>query len=439
MTLAAPSATPVAGWRDEDEALLERLEDAELAVELWARQAPKGASPLPDRAAGLVSELRKLPGAREAFEKASKGDLAALFPLLLVEGYATQAPLLVHHLAIYFDRLAAAIAEAAEKSLAASQPPSPSFREELAFAKVRSVAAFIALRDERAHLAACARRVVGSQLGAPEIDAAVTTIAEACLEELGRTARSGARKLEANAAVALAVLGRVDEACRIAGSDAKSRTRTVRRAESIRGLSIDEALVPILDGLAEAKLRDDGERLYPALFTSVRHAWEWSGGDEAVERFAVDEVTNLAWSIYRTSRWDALRTLLEPCFPLYDNLAQRIERDPKRHLAYAAKCAQIFVFRSECETDKSREWAYAERALGLCSTHRNGRLVMAHLCCDAAVRRLSVSFFPPSAEVERAKKEIARAEELFPQSKRLPEAKAKLKEIIERAGGVYVP
>jgi hypothetical protein len=333
----------------------------------------------------------------------------------------------VHQLAVYFDRLATALE-------AATPPPGRSFREEAVQARVRSVAAYLALRDERAYLVSAAQRIVGAAIPANDLDAAVTSIAEACLEDLGHVARAGARKLEPRASAALATLARVDVACRIAGSDEKSRTRTVRRSESIRALAIDEALVPVLDGLAEAKLRDDGERLYAGLFDHVRRVWDWSGGDEAVERFAVDEVTALAWTIYRASRWDALRTLIAPCIPLYDNLAARIEADPKRHLAYAAKCAQIFVFRSECETERSREWAYAERALVLCPSHRNGRLVLAHLSCDAAIRRLSVSFFPPATEVERARAEIRRAEELFPQSKRLPEARAKLKEILDRSG-----
>ncbi len=423
-------------WRDEDDALLERLEDEVLVAELWARQAPKGAAKLPVRAAGLVRELRALPGGREAVARAAEGDVAQLFPLLLVEGLSSRSPLFVHQLAVYFDRLASALTVELERASAGgSSPP----RDELCFAHVRSVAAYLALREEKAYLAAAARRIVGASLSATETEAAALTIADACLEDLGKSARAGARSVTPAAAVALAVLSRVDESCRIAGADAKSRTRAVRRAESIRALAIDDALVPVLDGLAEAKLREDGERLYAGLFDHVRRVWEWAGGDEAVERFAVDEVSNVAWTIYRTSRWDALRALLAPCLPLYDNLALRIERDPKRHLAYAAKCAQIFVFRSECETDRVREWAFAERALGLCPSHRNGRLVMAHLCCDAAVRRLGATFLPPATEVDRAKREIARAEELFPQSKRLPEARAKLKEIVERAGGVYTP
>jgi hypothetical protein len=418
-------------WRDDDEALLHRLEDEVLIGRLWSVQAPKGATQLSERAAGLLRELRKLPGGSDSVEKASSGEVSELFPWLLAEPLRDRSPVFVHQLAVYFDRLASALEVLAESGSGDV--------EAFVRARVRSIAAWIALREEKTYLLTAASRILGTQLSPSELDAAVTSIAQACLEELGQVAREGARKLEPRARAALATLSRSDEACRIAGSDAKGRTMVVRRAESIRALAIDEALVPILDGLREAKLRDDGERTIAQLFEQVTRVWEWSGGDEAVERFAVDEVSGIAWTIYRTSRWDALRALLAPSLALYDSLAARIERDPKRHLAYAAKCAQIFVFRSECETDRPREWAFAERALNLCPSHRNGRLVMAHLCCDSAIRRLSVSFFPTGAEVERARYEVKRAEELFPQSKRLPEAHAKLREVIERAGGVYVP
>lgn len=430
-TAKVVSMIAVQTWREEDEALLRRLEDEIVIERLWSRQAPPQSTPLPTRASGLIRELRGIDGGSEAAERASAGEIEALFPLLLVENLASRPAPLVHQLAVYFDRLAGAY----EGRMDRDPSRATAMREEFVRAKVRSLAAYIALRDEKSYLQSLARRVVDGALRGPEIDAAVAAIAQSHLEGLGAIARAGARDLTWPAHAALAVLARVEEACRIAGCDARTTTMTSRRAESIRATAIDDALAPVLDGIASSKLRDDGERLAPALFDKVRVIWEWSGYDEAVERFAVDEVTTLAWSIYRESRWDPLRALLAPCMPLYDSLAVRIEREPKRHVAYAAKAAQMFVFRSECETDRVREWSLAERALVLCPSHRNGRLVMAHLLCDQAVRVLGTSLFPGRAAVENAKQSIARAEELFPQSKRLPDARAKLEEVMARAGG----
>src|SRR5207253_1774658 len=124
-----------------------------------------------------------------------------------------------------------------------------------------------------------------------------------------------------------------------------------------------DALQPILDALTEARVRESPVPRFADLFTRVRDVWIWSGGDEAAERFAVDEVTGVAWIVYRKAAWHDLRALLAPCIDLYESLAARIERDAKRHLAYSAKCAQIFVFRSDCEGDKGREWEHAERSI----------------------------------------------------------------------------
>ena len=430
MEALPPFGHEVVAWREEDEALLGRLEDELLVERIWQRQAPAGAHALPVRAAGVVREIRSLAGGTEAVEKAARGELEAIFPFLLLDDLVSRPPAFVHQLAVYFDRLASAY----EAEMERDPSKAASAREELVRARVRSLAAYIALRQENAYLLSLAHRIVGTALKTEELAAAVSPIASSKLETLGATARAGARELGWSAHAALAVLARVGDACRIAGCDAKSTTVALGRAESIHAGAIDDALAPVLDGLGEARARDDGERLFPPLFDKVRAIWEWAGYDEAVERFAVDEITPLAWNIYRTSRWDSLRALIAPCTPLYDSLAARIERNPMHHVAYAAKAAQMFVFRSECETERTREWALAERALVLCPSHRNGRLVMAHLLADQAIRSLGASVFPGAAEIEHATRSIARAEEIFPQSKRLPDAKARLAEVLARSG-----
>jgi hypothetical protein len=95
----------------------------------------------------------------------------------------------------------------------------------------------------------------------------------------------------------------------------------------------------------------------------------------------------------------------------------------------------VFVFRSDCETDRAIEWALAERSIKLCPTHRNGRLSVAHLLSNRAISRLTSTWFPSAADIEAAKADIARAEDLFPQSTRLGPAKAKLKEVTDKLSG----
>src|SRR5262249_12691867 len=161
-------------------------------------------------------------------------------------------------------------------------------------------------------------------------------------------------------------------------------------------------------------------------FGRIADAWAWCERDEAVERFCVDQVTPIAWESYRESAWGPIRELLGPCEALFDSLEARHLARPGE-FAYAAKCAQVLVFRSEAETDRAREWALAERALKVCPSHRNGRLVMAHLLADSAISMLNRStLFTGRSDVYQATVLVERAEGLFPQSKRTQEARAKL-------------
>ena len=107
--------------------------------------------------------------------------------------------------------------------------------------------------------------------------------------------------------------------------------------------------------------------------------------------------------------------------------AARIERDSTR-LAYAAPCAQMFVFRAEVAQTFDGQVELAERAVALCSTHRNGRLVLADLLIERGLRVLDVAKpWATGDALAKAAKDVRRAAELFPQLKRLPEAKQRLK------------
>ncbi len=340
-------------------------------------------------------------------------------------------PRFVHALGVYFDRVAATY----EKAIASATGEHRSaFREPYLRARTRSLAAYVALHAERTHLASYAKRVAAGSLATDEADAAARGVVESNLASLGRTARAGARDLAENARLALEALAMTNDACRVSGVDDSTSKNFCRRAESLRASAVDDALTAVLDALTEARVREADPPRLAGIFARVHGVWVWSGRDEAVERFAVDEVTDLAWVIYRKANWSDLAVLLSPCVELYESLAARLERDPKRHVAYSAKCAQVFVFRSDAVRDKNEEWALAERAIRLCPTHRNGRLSVAHLLCNRAIARLGSTWFPAIGDVDAARADIARAEELFPQSNRLGPAKQKLKEVTDRMG-----
>ncbi len=417
-------------WRPEDDRLLARLEDEAAVAALWRAQAPEGAAPLPKRSTALAAATRQLSDGAEAVAAAAAGDARPLVARVLVDRYVGLPGAFLHASAVWFERLANAW-NAAGVSAATTKPTAD---DPAALAALRSMAAWLALAEERTYLAALGRKLAHSARP-EEAEEMAQTAALRFLFDLRAAAETGARNMTVSSAHALASLGRIQGACNLAGLEASVSRRHVARADSSRAACIDAALAPVADEVGELKTREDGGEVARPAFERVRSIWEWSGRDASVEHFAVDSVSDLAWQIYKKSKWDKLRALLEPCVPLYESLEARILRDPAGQLAYAADCAQMFVFMSEAETDRDREWANAERALRLCPTHRNGRLVMAHLCCHRAINLVAqTSFFTAKADVAQAERLVARAESLFPQIKMLPEAKQKVADARTRWG-----
>jgi hypothetical protein len=407
-------------WRHEDAALLARLEDELLLRRLWRSQAGSAEPPHP-RAAGMLGLARRLPGGAEAVTAALKGDLTALLALLQPARFEGYPPALLHHVALYFSSVAGAIATASPD--AAVQ------------ARVRSMAAWLALGEEKRYLRALAAAVAAPAVRDPDLDRAAAEAPLALLADLGRLAREGARDRTLAARSALRALGRAAEACTIAGCAPAVVKSIVRRAESLRAAAIDEALSPLLEAMAEASARGDLAESGPDLLARVAGVWRWADEDEGVERFAIEQTTPIAWEVYRASRWPELRRLLDPITPLIDRLARRIESDPSK-IAYAAPCAQMFVFRSEANPSVDRQLELAERSIKLCPTHRNGRLILAHLLCDQAMRMLEGPVWITPADCDRAAAHLSRAGSLYPDSKALPPAQAKLDEVRRRVGWV---
>lgn len=396
-------------WRDEDEALLARLTDEIVFERLFRAQAGPDA-PIPRRAAGLIAAIRRTNGGAEVVEQAYKGRLEPLIERLAPGMRPEESSELLHHLAIFHARVAQARGGATE-------------------ALVRSMTAWLALGRDEGYLRELGEAVTGGALPKAELDRALEGAPLWAIEELGERARKGARDQTAEARAALAALARVEEACRLGRAPDSLARAASRKAEAIRAQAAEDALAPILEAIGEAISHGEptGDEC-GRLFSRVAAVWRWSGEDEAVEQFAVEQAGPLGWNHYRASRWTELAQLVDPIEPLVDSLGRRIVSDPTR-IAYAGPCAQILVFRAELprygvdERMKITEWA-----VEICPTHRNSRSVLANALCDKALTLLPSARAPGHADYERAAALIKRAEKVFPAALRLEEAQKRLEQ-----------
>lgn len=415
-------------WRAEDEELLQRLEDETVAFELFASlvssYAAQNTPELPaaalagrlhPRAAGLIAELRKCPSGAAAVAAAMTGDTARLAHLVDSLDLKNCAPELLHHLAVFQAKVAMAL-EVSAPELAAS-------------AWGRSLAAWLALGEERSYLVGLEELVLGNSALRSRSEEQVTSPAIDLISEIARRADASARDLAPAGRAALLALTRTDEAARIAGASPSPARRVRMEAERRRTAAIDAALAVIADGLEEANVRGELASSGRMLLLRATSVWTWTSNDEAVEHFVVEWIDKIGWELYRARRMDVLRDLLDPFRPMFESLASRIERDPSK-IAYAAACAQMFVFLAETEHHMPRKLEVAERAVKICPTHRNGRLVLASVLCDEAINTMqSMVVFAKRSELERVHNVLERAESLHPQTSGLPDAKQMLERV----------
>jgi hypothetical protein len=367
------------------------------------------------RASGLLSEVRRVPSGTEAVAAALGGDIARL--ARFIDGLVMKdcSPELLHHLALFHAKAAVALEATAPESAAT--------------AWVRSLAAWLALSEERAYLAhledsvlgVAGRRGASSDAGIPPERAPLELVAN-----VARRAEETARDLGSPGRAALLALARIDEAARLAGASPTAAHRARAEAERRRNGAIEAALAVIGDGLDEASVRGELASSGGVLLLRAISVWTWTSNDEAVEHFVVDRIDKIGWELYRARNWNALRYLLDPFRPMFDSLAARIERDPTQ-LAYAAACAQMFVFMAEVELDAQKKLETAERAVVICPIHRNGRLVLASVLCDQAMEAMrAMVLFARREELARVEALLERVEALYPQTRDLPEAKGML-------------
>jgi hypothetical protein len=417
-------------WRPEDEALLGRLED-ELVLERLYRHhvgaLAQRSLPHP-RAAGLIHSVRHVTHGDIAVQAALDGEVTQLARLVEAAPMKDRPPSMLHHVALYFGRVASVL-EGVAPDAAAN-------------AWMRALAAWLALGEERTYLAGLEEAITAVGSGAaggtrgaarpgtgPKEKAALIPPEKVPLEivaELGKRAEATARDLAAPGRAALLALAWVGEAARIAGASPDTTARAQQAAERNRNAALDAALAVVGEALDEANARGELTTSGRPILQRALQVWAWSGQDEAVEHFVVDRLATVGWELYRARSWDALRDTFDPFRGMIENLARRVEQDPSR-IAFAAPCAQMFVFLTDIEPVFARKLELAERAVRLCPTHRNGRLSLASLLCDQAIASMrAMVLFARGGEVDRIEAQLARAESLYAQSRELPEAKAML-------------
>jgi hypothetical protein len=413
------------GWRAEDAVLLESLRD-EVAVDtLYAFMTPNGSPPLPRRAAVLVRHARALPGGAAAALAARHGSPAELATLLSSARLRELPPELLHACAVFFDRVGRA-----QLPLAFNGDNARKAND----AFMRSLAAWLLLEHEPSYLRELAAVVADGVLDASELEREAVSVARASANELCREAERGMKGAAPGARVALHVLGRIGEACRLAELEATVANRVVARTERMRARVIDDALTPLGEALDDARGRHAALDEAPRTFERIAELWQLADRDEAVERFAVERLVPIAWDAYLDREWPKLRKLLAPCTPLADSLEARILAHPADHLAYSAHVAQMLMFRSDV-TEQKDEIPLLERAVKVCPAHRNSRNSLAHYLCERAKQRLAgANIFSARTDILEAVRLVDRAESVFDQSKRIPELRAAIDEAKKRFG-----
>ncbi len=411
-----PSRLVAVGWRSADEALLSRLEDEAIFETIWEQLAPLGTPAPHPRAAGVLVELRRTRDGVQAIQSAAKGHFAPAFRAMAQPDLDTLTPALAHHLALIWTRIGTSCARSLD----------PAVRASAAKAHLRAIAMWLWLADEGDYLSALAQTVIDGKLSATETTAAAHGAAFELLHQLGDTARAGARDLSPESELAASVLARVGEACLMVRCSAATERAAVSLAQRERDRAVEDAVGRVEDALEEATTRGaDTDELVPLLFDAVA-VWRWADRDVHVERFLVRVITPTLWDHYRAKRWDTIRALLRPLSSPIESLARRCEAD-RAHLAYAAPCAQMLVFQAEVCRAFDEQLAIVERALRICSTHRNALLVCADLLVERGLRRLDAAKpWETGDALMDAERDIRRANELYPQLKRLEGAKRRL-------------
>ena len=413
-------------WRPADRELLERVEDHQVVRALFRARVDDPGARLPRNATSLLAALRAVPGAEEQLAHATSGDLGGLGEWLeqLHEAPPRDADdprwasALMHGLAVFEERVASALAG----------------RDPLAADEARLRALGFALRTEDDYLRDAARAVAGDALRGDDLDGVARAWRLHLLDEAAASAPRGAPRQTPNSARALRFLTRVsDAAARVhLPLDAPRVVDAELHASALRRETIELVIQPLEHDLAEAMARDNDHARELDLMRAIVSVWSWTDRDPLVGRTILEVGVDLGWRYYQEKQWPALEGLDQHTRPVVDAFANRhIETDSHRlessELAYAAKIAQLLVFRAERSDELGDQIVHAEKALAVCSTHRNGRLVLSNLLAARALRALDQApLIGRAAFVARAEADVRRARELWPEGSRLERATRRL-------------
>ncbi|MCU0673733.1 MAG: hypothetical protein MUE69_13155 [Myxococcota bacterium] len=400
-------------WRPDDQQLLERLEERTVMRALWRRMS-RGAPPPSERAAGLVHLLRQTDEGARAVEQALEGELELLVALTRPRRYDGLRPTLIHHLALW------------HHAVAHTAPPDAEAEE----AWLHALAAWTALATEATYLRALAEAVAGDAVPSTDRETVALGAPSRLLAELEALGLEGAPTLSNTTALALRVFARVPEALARCGTTHDASHPLVREARRRRRTLVDAVMEPVHHALEEAQSKGQPGEPHLAAFASAVRVWRFTAHDLELERFVLDQVLPIAWELYNHKHWSLLRRLDQTLAAVVDALANRLGQDPEL-VAYASRVAQMLVFRAELEGRFETQLEIAERALALCDTHRNGRLVCADLLSERAMRRIETApLWDRKRAALEARVDTRRAESLFPGLDRTKRAK----EAIAREG-----
>lgn len=381
-------------WRLDDQQLLERLEARTVMRRVWRRMS-RGAGLPSERAAGLFHLLRASDAGARALELALEGELEPLVLATRPSSYAGLTPKLVHHLALW------------HHALARTLPPGAEAEE----AWLHALAASATLASERSYLRALAEAVAGDALPAPEVEAVALGGPSRLIAELEAGAIEGAVALSNETSTALAVLARAPAILARSAVETPALMAEVGRA---RRAIVDAALGPVQRALDEAQARGAPDEPHLAALAAAVRVWRFTHRDLELERFVLDHAIPIAWELFNRKSWTTLRRLDATVSAVVDALAERVRNDPEL-VAYASRVAQMLVFRAELVESIETKLELAERALALCDTHRNGRLVCADLLAKRALNRIETApLWDRKRAALEARVDTRRAEALFP-------------------------
>ncbi len=399
-------------WRADDDALLRRLENEELLHAVWADWNANSDNAAPHvRASGLIALIRESAEGERAAQYALDGDRTALHALIAPASLSALRPPLLHHLALFF----AAVGDAAPTTSRACD------------AYVRSFAAWIALGAEGTYLPGLVSAVAGDSLSEAEQTEIVRGTPLARLCELAEAGRATAGDRSPTAQLALRVLARVEQAIEISGARTREGVHapiTEQARQECRRLRLgilDTALEAMADSLDVAGGQSPNAE-HMKLLDGVVETWEWADRDFEVERFLVDRAMPIGWELYNARRWDMLRRMTGILRAPVDSLVARIVDDPAM-LPYAARAAQMLVFRAEMEPRLVDQILAVKKAVEICPTHRNGRLVYSDLLAERALETMRADgFIPRRDSLQRAKQDVELALSMWKRGTRLQQA-----------------